>query len=98
MITLSKKIRGEDPGLYVSLENVHLESGLTYDVTIEISEQPSLRKCPFCGRNSHLAIHESDSHIGNYYVVCRWCRARGPEDHSKIKAIKAWNEEAENEN
>lgn len=91
MITLSKEIHGKDQGFYVSLENVHLEGGLKYDVKIELSEQPSLRPCPFCNKDKHLSIHKPEVHDGGYYVYCMWCQSMGPEEHTKLRAIDAWN-------
>lgn len=49
--------------------------------------KPELKPCPFCG-------DQAEPKSGNDYqhwVECQICGAMGPNKHSKLMAIEAWN-------
>lgn len=47
-----------------------------------------IKKCPFCGYDTHLICVDK---IQVYYVICPFCGMQGPKKYEPSLAIEAWN-------
>lgn len=50
----------------------------------------SCASCPFCGTNTGFTVQDEE-HTGLHFVECPLCRARGPADETRDKAVDIWN-------
>ncbi|MGM9562485.1 MAG: Lar family restriction alleviation protein [Faecousia sp.] len=72
---------------------------MTLQKAIKVIITPDLKKCPFCGlkdsKSPCLRGDTVDARSRFYYVLCRYCGAKGGDSRAKREAIRTWNRRAQ---
>jgi len=71
----------------------HIREVVDMFKSMKKERKKEINNCPYCEGSTYLALeYNSANDITNYYVECKECKARGPINQDKDKAIKSWNE------